>query len=131
VDDWLWEGRLVGDDLTRYVLECPLDECDWKLDTTPPDVPMTALGTIFGVGTLAAAAQFQHRSTLEAEIETHLRQHPLLDFIRTVGRQRERIAELALQLADLRQTARERAQGRSRGPFVNEMHLDNPHPQGW
>lgn len=69
--------------MTSLIL-CPVLDCDWKLDTTPPQVDALTLAGVFGPGVMASVAATQHAHSVEQDLERHLKGHSLVDFLRTI-----------------------------------------------
>lgn len=63
---------------------CPLVDCHWTLDATPPEVDPGALASVFGFGVFSAVAAHQHQYRVETELRAHFRGHSLEDFLRTI-----------------------------------------------
>lgn len=77
---------------TRY--ECPISDCGWHYDATPPPVSRAALATVFGPGTLADIAAWNHRQEVEGEIRRHLEGHTPEDWVRAFRKHREVLASI-------------------------------------
>jgi hypothetical protein len=73
-------------------MKCPVLECEWELDTTPPDTAPGALADVFGWGVVA----LHHRNTVatnnERKAEAHLQSHTVIEWMNTVNALREALA---------------------------------------
>lgn len=71
---------------------CPVLDCPWSIDTTPPDIGDGALAGMFGWGVMAAT----HRHTVaidnERKIEAHLKSHTVIEWVNTINALREALA---------------------------------------
>ena len=69
-------------------IECPAHGCTWTLTPERPEVPSGALASVFGAGTMADVAMYQHHHQVEAQLREHFRTHELSDFLATITRLR-------------------------------------------
>lgn len=78
---------------TRY--PCPVDNCDWYLDSPPVDPRITGstLADVFGFGTFAVHAVNSRAQEVEREIAKHLAGHEVIEWVRTVERLRTAAGE--------------------------------------
>lgn len=74
------------------IIKCPVLDCAWEIDTTPPDIGDGALADVFGWGVMAAT----HRHTVaidnERKAEAHLKSHTVIEWVNTVNSLREALA---------------------------------------
>ena len=82
----------------KTLIVCPVLDCPWTLDATPA-VPLEALASVFGLGTMAATAAYEHAHVVERTLNSHLRGHSVVDFARTIGRLRQERDEALAALA--------------------------------
>lgn len=76
--------------MTRIeIRKCPL--CEWEDRRPAPDVPQDALASVFGRGTAAAAAAFQHAVAVERALQEHLSEHTTVEWLTEVMRLRSRV----------------------------------------
>lgn len=74
------------------IISCPVLDCTWSIDVTPPATGDRVLAEIFGPGVMAA----HHRNTVAADNErkadAHLKSHTVIEWVNTVTALREALA---------------------------------------
>ena len=71
--------------MTTLIL-CPVLDCDWSLDATPPEIDPRALASVFGIGVMVATSAHQHANRVERDLDVHMRTHTTVQFLRTISR---------------------------------------------
>lgn len=74
-------------------LECPL--CDWHLDASPPQVPPSALASVFSPGVMASVALANHMQDVEGKLGAHLKTHGPEEWLPEIMRLRGVLVRLA------------------------------------
>lgn len=83
------------------VIRCPVHECDWSLDTTPPPTPDGALADVFGWGVVSATHRAQALRDNELKAEAHLKSHSMVEWVATVNHWREALAKQVAAMVEM------------------------------
>lgn len=72
---------------------CPVDDCEWRHFEPLDVVPQSALAAVFGPGVMTAVAGAQRLQRIEDELERHFATHTPVDYLRTITRLRQLLAQ--------------------------------------